>query len=68
MSIERYYSNYSLVCDCCGKRLGADSFEDARRLKTQEGWESRKVDGEWMDICDDCLFEEKGYENDKPGR
>lgn len=68
MSIERYYSNYSLTCDLCGKRLGADSFEDARRLKTQQGWKSRKVDGEWMDICDDCLFEEKGYDNDKPGR
>lgn len=28
-------------------------------MMQQAGWERRKVDGEWMDICPDCLFEEK---------
>ena len=64
MSIERYYNNYSLVCDCCGKRLGAGCFDDARRMKRDEGWKSRMVDGEWEDICDECLDEEKGYRNE----
>ena len=68
MSIEKYYRNYTAVCDCCGKRLPADGWEDARRAKQDAGWESRKVDGEWQDICDDCLFEEKGYSNDRQAR
>lgn len=28
-------------------------------MMRQAGWEGRKVDGEWLDICPDCLFEEK---------
>ena len=65
MSIERYYQNYTAVCDCCGQRLpGELSFDAAVRSKQSAGWESRKVDGEWEDVCTDCQFEEKGYEND----
>jgi hypothetical protein len=48
MSIERYYNNYTAVCDRCGERLaGADSFDEAVRMKREAGWKSRKVDGEW---------------------
>lgn len=62
MSIERYYSNYTAVCDRCEARLpGALSFMDAVHAKRQAGWESRKIKGEWEDLCTDCLFEEKGY-------
>lgn len=68
MSIERYYSNYTAVCDCCGKRLGADSWQGAIDTKREAGWQSRKVNGEWEDVCDDCLFEEKGYDNDRQAR
>ncbi len=69
MSIEKYYRYYTAVCDCCGARLpGEERWEDARRAKQAAGWESRKVDGEWEDVCPDCLFEEKGYANEKPGR
>lgn len=64
MSIERYYGQYTPVCDCCGERLpGELSFSDAVRAKREAGWESRKVNGEWEDICTDCQFEEKGYGN-----
>lgn len=69
MSIEKYYRYYTAVCDCCGARLpGEERWEDARRAKQAAGWESRKVDGEWEDVCPDCLFEEKGYDNDENNR
>lgn len=62
MSIERFYGQYTPCCDYCEKTLpGEFSFADAIRAKKNAGWERRKVDGEWLDICDDCIFEEKGY-------
>jgi hypothetical protein len=63
MSIEKFYRQFTPVCDCCGERIaGADSFDEAVRMKREAGWKSRKVDGEWEDICTDCQFEEKGYD------
>jgi hypothetical protein len=63
--IERFYSNYTPVCDCCEKRLpGELSFQAAVRAIRAAGWDRRKVDCEWEDICTDCLFEEKGYGDD----
>lgn len=60
--IERFYGQYTPCCDYCEKTLpGQPSFGAAIQAKKDAGWESRKVDGEWVDICDDCLFEEKGY-------
>lgn len=60
--IERFYNFYTPVCDYCEKRLAGEmSFNDAVRAKREAGWESRKVEGEWRDVCSDCLFEEKGY-------
>lgn len=29
------------------------------------GWESRERDGERLCVCNDCLFEEKGYDNEQ---
>lgn len=64
MSIERYYRQYTPVCDYCGEQLaGEESFDDAVRAKREAGWKCRKVNGEWEDICLDCQFEEKGYGN-----
>lgn len=64
MSIERYFRQYTPVCDYCGNRLpGEESFSAAIRAKREVGWECRKVNGEWEDICTDCLFEEKGYDD-----
>lgn len=64
--IERYYGNYTPVCDYCEKRLpGELSWRDAIRAKHEAGWESRKSGGEWVDVCNDCLFEEKGYSDEE---
>lgn len=62
MSIDRYYRQYTPVCDCCGARLpGGESFAEAVQIKRDAGWISRKADGEWEDVCTDCQFEERGY-------
>lgn len=64
--IERYYSQYTPTCDYCDKRLpGELSFRDAMRAIREAGWESRKDGDYWGCICNDCLFEEKGYEKMK---
>lgn len=64
MSIERYYKSCSLVCDYCGARLDLDRPDEARKARRAAGWEVRISRSEILDICNDCIFEEKGYEND----
>lgn len=62
MGIERFYNNFTPECDYCGKRLAGElSFRNALIAMRDAGWESRKEDGEWICVCNDCLFEEKGY-------
>ena len=62
MSIERFFPYFTPVCDYCEKSLpGEYSFADAVRAMRAAGWERRKSDGEQIDVCTDCLFEEMGY-------
>ncbi|MBQ3072346.1 MAG: hypothetical protein IJD20_03525 [Oscillospiraceae bacterium] len=65
MSIERYYQTCSLTCDYCGKQLSLERPDDAAKARRAAGWEVRTCDGEMLDICDDCIFEEKGYEDNE---
>ena len=66
MSIARFLDNYRPECDYCEAELPAElSFRDALRAMYEKGWERRKVRGEWVDVCADCLFEEKGYANEQ---
>ncbi len=64
--IERYYGQYTPTCDYCDKRLpGQLSNRDALRAIQEAGWEVRR-EGEYLGcVCTDCLFEEKGYDNDE---
>ncbi len=60
MSIERFRDQFTPVCDLCEARLpGEFSFHDAVQAKKDAGWISRKVDGEWEDVCPDCQREER---------
>lgn len=65
MSVERYIRACSLVCDYCGRRIPMDRPDEARKVRRAAGWEVRIAHGEFLDICDDCIFEEKGYEQDE---
>lgn len=58
MSIENMHGAYTAVCDCCGDILPAESdFYDAVNAKKDAGWKSRKIDGEWNDLCPSCQDE-----------
>ena len=55
MSIEKIGSSYTTTCDICGYELPDEfDFLDAVNAKRAEGWKSRKVDGEWQDVCCNC--------------
>ena len=55
MSIERFDGLYTPTCDICGEELPDEfNFYDAVQAKTDAGWKSRKVNGEWEDICAEC--------------
>lgn len=46
---------YTPVCDMCGAELETQyDFDDAVEAKKNAGWKSRKLDGEWIDLCQDC--------------
>lgn len=48
---------YVIECDECGEESeGFDDFYDAVEWKKDRsnGWRSRKVDGDWQDLCPEC--------------
>lgn len=53
--IDREYNKFRLVCDVCGnEETGFDYFDEAVEAKKELGWVSRRVNGEYQDICPDC--------------
>jgi len=55
--ISKEYGKYTLICDICGVVTDQefDSFQDAIDAREDIGWKSKRVDGEWLDICPDCI-------------
>ena len=56
MSIDNYYQGlFTPICDVCGAELPTEfDFNEAVNAKKDAGWKTRKVDGQWQDICCDC--------------
>lgn len=55
MSIEKIHSEYIPICDSCGVALSGElDFYEAVAAKKVAGWKSKKLDGEWQDVCEDC--------------
>lgn len=54
--IDRFENMYTLTCDICGEEYPETFFDfyDAVQAKKDNGWKSRKINGEWADICDKC--------------
>ncbi len=53
--IVKQYGMFVIICDCCCEETeGFDAFQDALDCKDRYGWESKKSDGEWENICPDC--------------
>ena len=56
------------ICDYCGATLPAEmSGKEAIFAMLSAGWEVRKRNGKWIAVCKDCVFKEKGYDNDELG-
>lgn len=55
--IDKFGDVFSLTCDICGEEAEEDFFEfyDAVEYKKDNGWRSRKIKGEWHDVCPECL-------------
>lgn len=51
------YGKYTLVCDICDASVDEEykTFQDAADGRKDLGWKSRKIDGDWVDICPDCI-------------
>ncbi len=52
--IENEYLKVILSCDICGESETFDDFYEAVKYKKENGWTSRREDGEWQDFCPDC--------------
>ncbi len=56
--IDKSHGKYRAVCDNCEKELGpADTFWDAKYLADEAGWETKKKDNEWINLCPECAKE-----------
>ena len=55
--ISKEYGKYTLICDICGAETDEefDSFQDAIDAREDIGWKSKRVEGECLDICPDCI-------------
>ena len=55
--ISKEYGNYTLICDICG--VGSDkdyeTFQDAADAGEDIEWKRKKIDGDWVDVCTDCI-------------
>jgi len=60
MTMQRIGCSYIITCDICGYTLPEEyDFYDAIDTKARKAWKSRKIKGEWEDVCVDCQFEEQ---------
>lgn len=59
MSIDNTAGRFTLICDNCGEELDEmfDDFYDAVEAKKENGWKSKKVNGNWEDWCNKCCEE-----------
>ena len=53
--ITKEYGKQVLICDCCGDKAPErfNDFQDAIDYK-KANWRSKKVNGEWQEICPEC--------------
>ena len=53
--IEQRGDRFVLICTECGYEVKYfDSFDEAVDYKKENGWKSKKVEGEWVTLCPNC--------------
>ena len=54
--IDKEYGKFILACDICGHGVKFfDSFDEARDYARENGWVASKKDGEWLNLCPQCM-------------
>jgi hypothetical protein len=63
--ITQEYGVFSVVCDICDDEIPEkfDYFNDAVEGKKEYDWVSRKIEGEWKDLCPKCR---ESHDNSPP--
>lgn len=46
---------YKLQCNCCDEYIIFSDFMSAVKHKKDEGWRSFQINGEWKEVCPDCI-------------
>ena len=54
--IDRQHGKVVFECDCCPETLETEvpDFQEAWAWARREGWQTKKVAGEWMHSCGKC--------------
>lgn len=56
--IESIFKNKKqVVCDNCGEGFECDSWEEAQEEMKSQGWKTKKLNGEWVNYCKECVEE-----------
>lgn len=56
--INKIYGEFYALCDGCGEELGpSDTFEEAKSQIDDEGWDTKRVGGDWVSLCPTCIKE-----------
>lgn len=55
--IDMSYGVYRLICDICGEEVNEKftELQDAVNYRKGSDWKSQKRNGEWLDVCPDCI-------------
>ena len=65
MSIEKEWEGrtrvYIPTCDICGEQLQPQyEWDDVFEVMKDSGWNAKKINGEWINLCEDCQKVRKG--------
>ena len=58
--IKQEHGVYVLYCDRCGYEGGwFDTFDEAKQFCKNYDWETKREEGIWINVCDEC----RGWED-----
>ena len=56
--IDKQYGKFYTTCDGCGDELApTDTFDEARDQLELEGWETKRIESDWANLCPSCAKE-----------
>lgn len=56
--IDKIYGKFYAICDGCGEELDpTDTFDEAKSQADAEGWETKRMGTDWINLCQTCVKE-----------